>query len=203
MIPRKRLLRLLWLAPMTLGVAYFALWACAPMFAAPSPVPVPDGRMHQLGIAGGSGFDFPGFNACDDGFFIAQCEGPQLQAYYRSHIKQIELSVVAHGGTMSLVGAGGLIRGYFVDGDARLGLSGGIGWLSAQVGVPMAVTIAPRVWLYTEPTVAASRIGAVRIPLGLEVHAGRVSIGLEGGVASGITGIPALGYGGISLGLGF
>lgn len=204
MTVRRRLLRLLWAGPVALGVCYFALWACAPILTSPSPAPIPDGNTNQLGVGvTGAAEIVPG--TCYAGLFgDMSCSGFDFKAFYRHKFKApVELDVSAHGGFTTLAGAGLRVRGYFAETDVfRAGLSGGVGWAYASLGVPFAGKIGPNVWLYTEPTGTLASVGAARLPVGLSFTAGQTSIDLEVGAATAADFVPYP-YGGLGLGFSF
>lgn len=201
---RRRLLRLLWAAPVALGVCYFALWACAPLLTHPAPVPIPDQRRNHLGAGGGYVAEISEATGgvCRD-FEYGLCTGPEFAAFYRHDFGRVEFLVLAHGG-ISLVGAGVGVRGYPLQTEtARVGLSGGLGWAYAQVGLPVAGRVAPGVWLYTEPTFALSTRSVPRVPLGLAFEVGRASIEVEGGGGVSVPGGAPFGYGSAAVGFSF
>lgn len=186
---RRRLLRLLWAAPVAFGVCYFALWACAPLLTHPAPVPIPAEKQNHVGLAGGYARELTDMTGgvCRD-FEYGLCSGPELAAFYRHDFGRLELLVTAHGG-ISLFGGGVGVRGYPLQTDsARLGLSGGVGWAYVYAGVPVAGKLAPGVWIYTEPGYAVSTRSTARVPLGFAFEVDRVSLEVETGGGASIPG---------------
>lgn len=204
---RSRLLRLLWAGPVALGVCYFALWACAPMFGSPSPAPIPLGRTNQVGMVHGLSAELgsPRLRSCDDGLISVTCNGYNLQLYYRHRFRSLELLAVGTGGVIPKASVGIVVRGYFVEtGGFRMGLSGGAGFLYASVGIPVAGQLAPGLWLYTDPTVSLAILGMLRAPVGLSWSpAGPITLELEGGVGSTVELGPPFGYGSLAIGASF
>ena len=202
---RRRLLRLAWTGPVALGVCYFALWACAPLLSSPAPVPIPQARSNQLGVGTTLSGDLPGLTGeCWQGQFLASCSGFDFKAYYRHKFEApLELNVEAHGGFLTIFGAGVQVRGYFIDNEPfRMGLTGGLGWAYLQAGLPIAGQVAPNLWLYTEPMVSATGVGLLRAPIGLAFTPGITQLDIEGGVATGVGGVP-FAYGGLGVGFAF
>lgn len=177
-----RLLRLLWTAPMALGVCYFALWACAPVHTMPSSAPLAPGMHHQLGVGGGTAINVPPVSHCTV-FGTDECAGPQLQAWYRHAYDQTDLAVVVHGGKRSIGGAGVTLNHYLLQTDTfRMGVGGGIGWLWADIGMPISGRITNGVWLYSRPSAVLAANAGVLVPLGLTIGAKRTSFNIETGM---------------------
>ncbi len=199
------MLRLLWAGPVALGVCYFALWACAPLFSHPSPTPIPQAQENQLGLAGGYAARLPGVRAqCGDEFIPNGCPGPNFQLYYRHRFKSVELVGLAHGGAVTTIGSGVLVRGYLYESDGfRVGLGGSVGFIYAQAGIPIAGRLANNVWLYSEPMAAFSVFGTGRVPVGLSFTPGRTTIELEGALLSALNGSGPIAAGSLSLGYAF
>lgn len=203
---RDRLLRLLWAGPVALAVCYFSLWACAPVFTQSPPTPIADDRNREAGLTVGTGLEFGADDPCSDGVILNRsCNGPQLQAYYRSRVGKVELAAVAHGGVISVIGGGLQIRGYFVESDRALfGLTGGVGWFWASLGIPVSGALSDNVWIYTEPTASFAVVGMVRVPVGVRWHMGQgFSTGLEGGAMTGVNNLSVFPYAGLNIGAAF
>lgn len=203
---RSRLLRLLWAGPVALAVCYFALWACAPVLTQPPPAPIADDRNREIGLAGGSAIELGPDDPCRDGLLRnTGCNGPQLQAYYRSRVGKVELAAVAHGGQLSFFGGGLLVRGWLYERDRfRLGLDGSLGWLWAGVGLPVSGALTDGVWLYTDPTVSMSAVGMIRVPVGLSFDVGKgVGLGVESGAMTGIDNLVAFPYASLRISAAF
>ena len=168
-------------------------------------MPIPEANTHQLGAGVTMSGDLPGLTGeCFQGQFLASCSGFDFKAYYRHKFKApLELNVAAHGGFLTIFGAGAQVRGYFQDTDSfRIGMTGGLGWAYAQAGVPIAGKLAPNLWLYTEPMATLSAVGMGRVPVGLSLTPGNVQLDLEAGLATSQFATPFV-YGGLGLGVAF
>jgi hypothetical protein len=166
-------------AVVALAVTYFALWACAPLTAAPPPTPMAGERQHEVGLGGGFGGDptaAPGSTAC-----LLDCAGPDGLLWYRHTFKRLELGAELGAGTTYGVGLGGHMRVYPVATDnVRLGGRIDLGAVYAGAGIPLAVGSGP-VWVYTEPWIGANLRSPIRFPLGINLTSEQgVSVTLEG-----------------------
>ncbi|MCB9685826.1 MAG: hypothetical protein H6735_12365 [Alphaproteobacteria bacterium] len=175
---------------LVLGVAYFALWACAPAVFGPPPAPMSDGRSHELGLGASEGVAI-GENLstgaleadvfCDSGPLTSGCGGPAFQAWYRYDRGHADVRVTAFGGLSTLVGVGGSFAYRVLDTDRVFvapQLSGG--FLYGSVGVPVGIALVPSAWVVITPYATVSASAPFRLSEAIWVEApGRVDVGFE------------------------
>jgi hypothetical protein len=159
-----------------LGVTYSVLWACAPAFSVPPPVPMSDGRQLELGAAGG-------VTLAEDDPFGNGTVYPDGMLFFRAHTApRLDVGLTAFGGLSTLVGLGAWLDWRIVDTD-RVVLGPGIagGFLYAEASLPVAVRVAPTGWLYTRPRFG---FGRAEIPLGFTLSLPQgVGLMVEAGLA--------------------
>ena len=187
-----------------LCVAYFALWACAPMAATPALLPRNQGEISRLDLAVGGTTWNPG-----QGSDVVRTRSFQGQLSYLAQFKYADIGALVTAGNFAYVGTGVFTRFHVVDMENfQLGLQLSGGWLFAAVALPVSVRLEDLpVWVYTAPSYGM-QAGAMRLPLGV---AWRATEGLdwflEGGAMSmttaGIQGAEWAPYGAFGVGQRF
>jgi hypothetical protein len=151
-----------------LGVAYVALWACAPIASGPPPAPMADGREHELG--GTFSFvqtpnDASSYllgNDCSRGVAVG-CSGPSLAAWYRFDRGRWDLTTQVYGGVPTFVGLTGRLAVRAVQTDhVFVAPAVQAGWLTGGLSVPVGLAVSPDTWLVLTPTAQLSAVGLVR-----------------------------------------
>lgn len=166
--------------------SYFVLWACAPIpniispipMAAPTlpvvseglPLPTDHGAgQREMGVGVGVSRAFDpyvslGYNYVDTGidgdFWFIKHARPHL-----------DIGVTAFGGSISMFGAGMILRGWFVDNDKvhiGVGFQGGFLW--AGLEIPAAFRISQRLWFFVSPTIKTSYLNVIQLPVGLSLQ---------------------------------
>lgn len=163
--------------------SYFVLWACAPIPNIISPIPMAAPTLPVVS----EGLPLPTDHGAGEreigvGFAVSQALDPYVSLGYTAmgtgingdfwfikHARpRLDLGVTVFGGNVSMVGAGMLVRHWFIDSDKwhlGLGLQGGFLW--AGIEAPIAFRVSQRLWLFTAPAVRASPLNYVHIPFGL------------------------------------
>ncbi len=178
--PAKLLTREALLGWLLLGlcIAYFALWACAPMAAVPPMLPRNQGEISRLDLAVGG----TTWNA-GKGETSAPTGSVQVQTSYLAQFKYADIGGLVTVGTFSSVGTGVFTRFHVIDTEnLQLGLQLSGGWLFVAAALPVSVRLeGTPVWVYTAPSIGA-QIGTVRLPLGIAWRAPEgMDLFLEGG----------------------
>ncbi|MEQ1503725.1 MAG: hypothetical protein ABMB14_15910 [Myxococcota bacterium] len=174
------------LAVVTLGVTYFALWACAPIVSGPPPVPMADGRTNEFGLApdlalNACGFGVSSTTATATG---STCVAWNLATYYRHQFGRFDLTAIAFGGRPVGFGAG-VTASYRVVDLPRFTLAPelGGGFLWAHLALPASFALTDALWLYVEPSVNLRTYQMARVGTGLYWMGDTgVSLGVEVGV---------------------
>lgn len=142
-----------------LGVAYFALWACAPILAGPPPAPMADGKHVELGLAASESVLLaPEVLAdCGGDVFDGDCAGPTSQLWFRYARNRFGLDARLFAGFPTLVGAGAGLSYRVVDEDHLFvapQLSAGAAY--GSLGVPIGFGVGPDTWIVLTPAVTTS-----------------------------------------------
>lgn len=169
-----------------LTTAYFALWACAPASAFRAATPLGEGIQNELGA--GASWNQPLVDTSTSSNELVPY-GPGLsgQLWYQHQFSEwFSLGATLFGGQTNFLGGGVQLRTMPVHTPRfRLGVDLEGGWYWGAVGVPVAVGLSDRVWLYSEPSFRLSTHQVVRMPLGLAWHIDDHFV-LEGEVAYGL-----------------
>ncbi len=164
--PHQSLCRLLTLGAM----AWFILWACAPMMSAPPSPPMPPLTKSESGHGGLGGV------VLDQDPFPMPIGG--YQYWLRKPIgleKRNEMGTVAQLGWPGL-GGGGYYRHALVKTEkAYLGAQVSVGFIWAEVALPAAIKMGEKVWLTTKPSIKAQYLGDIHMPIGLSWEVGERS----------------------------
>ncbi|MFZ5475454.1 MAG: hypothetical protein ACOZNI_01660 [Myxococcota bacterium] len=146
------------------------LVACAPVAMMPPPTPFAEGQHFEVGGAlTGSAYDTR-FSTCGTDFG-APCSGLGLHGYALGRIGPVDLGGLVYAGMAEAAGGGVLVRVSPVDTRRfRLGAQLDGGWIWAALGVPVAVGLSDRVWLYSQPSAGWRTAGVVRVPLGVSIR---------------------------------
>jgi hypothetical protein len=173
-----------------LGVTYSVLWACAPAFSGPPPVPMVGGRELEVGLAGGVTVA-----TSEPPYGFESVLQPDGHLFFRAHTApRLDVGIGVFGGTTSLLGAGAWIDWRIVDTD-RLVLGPGVsaGFIYADASLPIAVRVAPGGWLYTRPRLG---VGRAALPLGFALSLPQgVGLVVEGGATWLTTAVDGVSYG--------
>ncbi len=204
--PAKLLTREALLGWLLLGlcIAYFALWACAPMAAVPPMLPRNQGEISRLDLAvGGTTWNVGDGSSTSTPPRTTSIQG---QVSYLAQFKYADIGGLLTVGNFSYAGVGVFTRFHLVDMENfQLGLQLSGGWLFAAAALPVSVRLEDLpVWVYTAPSYGM-QAGAMRLPLGV---AWRATEGLdwflEGGAMSmttaGIQGADWAPYGAFGVG---
>lgn len=149
------------------GVAWFALWACAPMSTMPVPGAIGE-QENEFAIGG----NYTAGSEAYLGEFLGTGVGASGQLSYQHRFGNLHFGGGVFAGQSSLVGGGVFFGGLFPVGAANLGFQVSGGWLWAEVGMPVTVPLGDVVWLYTEPSVGF-RARVLRIPVGAGFRLGK------------------------------
>lgn len=186
--------------------AWFAFWACAPPVALPPPVPFAADQSFEAGVAGMTGVAL----YRPDPQYSPRFYGGQGWLQFRLG-EPAEAGVVLAASTTRYFAGGGFVRvrplrkehftmGFQVEG----------GWLWGAVGMPVAFSPTPKIWLYTEPEIGFNSLGLLTLPVGTRfLLSEHLMLDLELGTAVGpAVGIDAdystsTGYQPAYVGLGF
>jgi len=157
-----------------LGIAWFVLWACAPMSSNPPPTPMPEAAKYEFGFGANGGARVDSEMRCkvesvsDDGY-------PQCDEFYKDHrvtpVGNLQGSVrIAAGsdlpneggllfqiGFPPLLSAGGYYRHSLVRNDTiSVGWQVELGLFWAGTSLPVAYRVSDSFWLTTMPGLHAS-----------------------------------------------
>ena len=150
-----------------LGIAWFVLWACAPMSSNPPPTPMPEAAKGELGA---------GFNGGATVIVDEWCEAyvfplGNVQAWGRFKAgpdKQDEAGVIAQMGLPSFVSMGGYYRKTLARTDkAYVGAQFDIGGFWLGTSLPTAYRLTDSLWLTTMPGLRASNASNIELPIGI------------------------------------
>jgi hypothetical protein len=185
-LTRSLAFRALVAVPSILAAAYFVLWACAPPASFPPPVPMAAGQRNEVGAAvslgAGTGTTLP-----IGEYTAVQSPGVQLW-YYHQFARRFDLGAVGFLDYSTLPGLGAMLRYRFVNGQTfTMGGQASIGWMWADVGLPMAWKLNDRVSLYSSPSFGFRAFATARLPVGLSVQLSDRFV-LSGEMAGGIGG---------------
>jgi hypothetical protein len=159
-----------------ISMAWFILWACAPMMSAPPAPPIPSDHNKEFGLGGNAGAGL-------DGDYWEPVGSVQLwQRFQVGTQRYNEVGFMVQGGWPTLV-SGGLY--YRINtsrtGPVRVGhqLEAGGAWFGYSL--PVAIPLNDTVWLTTQPSLRASAFSIVQMPVGLSVQTGNSRLDLEVG----------------------
>jgi hypothetical protein len=160
-----------------ISMAWFILWACAPMMSAPPAPPIPSDHNKEFGLGGNAGAGL------DDDYW-----GPvgSVQLWQRFQVgtqRYNEVGFMVQGGWPTLV-SGGL---YYRINTSRTGQPTQVGHQFEAGGawfgysLPVAIPLNDTVWLTTQPSLRASAFSIFQMPVGLSVQTGNSRLDLEVG----------------------
>jgi hypothetical protein len=160
-----------------ISMAWFILWACAPMMSAPPAPPIPSDHNKEFGLGGNAGAGL------DDDYW-----GPvgSVQLWQRFQVgtqRYNEVGFMVQGGWPTLV-SGGL---YYRINTSRTGQPTQVGHQFEAGGawfgysLPVAIPLNDTVWLTTQPSLRASAFSIFQMPVGLSVQSGNSRLDLEVG----------------------
>ncbi len=149
------------------GVAWFALWACAPMSTMPIPGAIGE-QKNEFALGG----NYTGGSGTYLGEFYGSGTGASGQLSYDHRFGKFNFGGGIFAGQPTLVGGGVFFGGLFPVGAVNVGFQVSGGWLWADLGVPVTVPLGDRIWLYTEPSVGI-RSHVLRLPVGAGFRLGK------------------------------
>lgn len=178
---RNQLVRLLWLTPTVLSVAYFALWACAPDAFLRPPLS-PQGPDRALGGAA--------VISHSQSISEAPAPGPESgmggQFWYQRRWSHVGFGIDLAWGSEGLA-VGSYFRVHLVETprmSLALDLQGGFAY--AGIALPVVLRFGRGVEAYTAPGYLLRRDGALRLPVGVLVEADdALTLIAEGGAGIG------------------
>jgi hypothetical protein len=211
------------------GMAWFILWACAPMMSAPPSPRIPSEYNKELGygLNAGAGNDYEDIfeepvhcgseippsevQDCLDQRYSQIWEPvASVQLWQRFQVgarRQNEVGLLMQAGYPTLLSGGVYYRvNVFNDGPVQVGHQIEAGGLWVGYSLPVAIPLGERVWLTTQPSIRASAFSIVQVPVGMSLQLGKRSrldaeVGLHAGGQSGpyMPGYPFMMYGGLAL----
>ncbi len=177
---KARLLRLLWLAPTVISIAYFAFWACAPAAYLDPPLAA-SGPRGQIGGGAVYSTSLPKRQASGE-----RPDGLDGQLWFQRRFDRLGFSVQLAAGQSALLSAGGSLRVYLLDRPRfRMATDVQAGLVYAGAALPMVALLTPDLEWYIAPW-ASLRAGKIlRLPTGLRYRTPLgASFSLEAGAAA-------------------
>lgn len=159
---KERLIRLLWLAPTLISLAYFAFWACAPAAYLAPPLAA-DGPRGLVGIA--AVYSHENFTTTED---TIRPDGLDGQVWFQRRFKRVGFGLQAAAGQSAYLGGGASFQVHVLD-RPRFRLAADVqgGVFYAGMALPMVTNLTPELEWYVAPW-ASFRAGKVlRLPTGL------------------------------------
>ncbi|MCB9688619.1 MAG: hypothetical protein H6738_22945 [Alphaproteobacteria bacterium] len=149
-----------------LGVAYFALWACAPILAGPPPAPMAEGKHVELGLSGSESVLLaPEVRGdCGGDVVDGDCAGPTAQLWFRYDKKHFGFDARLFGGFPTVFGVGAGLSYRVVDQEHLFvapQLSAGAAY--GSLGVPVGLSVAPDTWVVLTPALTTSFFAQARL----------------------------------------
>ena len=147
------------------SIAWFVLWACAPMSRNPPPTPMPEAASGEFAVGINGGATVDSYWRCED----AQCEEGHEEQYTAplgnlqgsariaaGSDKHNEAGLLFQLGYISMLSGGGYYRHSLVHNDTiSFGMQVDLGWLWAGYRLPVAYRVSDSFWLTTMPGVQA------------------------------------------------
>lgn len=161
---RDRLVRLLWLAPTVLSIAYFAFWACAPAAYLDPPLAA-NGPRAVIGAAG----------VYSDRAVVGNSEsaygrsnGGDGQMWFQRRFKSVGFSVQAAVGQTALLSGGGTFRIHVLD-QPRFRMASELhaGGVYFGAALPMVANLTSDLEWYVAPMASMRSGNVLRLPMGL------------------------------------
>ncbi len=185
------------------GMAWFILWACAPMMSAPPSPRIPSEYNKELGYGLNAGVGdtyFPDDPAwCVD--MASDCSGTtfpsprwqpvgSVQLWQRFAVgarRHNETGLLLQAGYPTLLSGGAYYRINTVnDWPVQVGHQFEAGGLWLGYSLPIAVPLSDKAWLTTQPSIRVSVFSIVQVPVGMSLQLGKRSrldaeVGLHAG----------------------
>ena len=160
-----------------LGIAWFVLWACAPMSSNPPPTPMAEQHSREVGFGANAGTLITVYD-CDE--IDENIDGEErvevaplanVQGWLRVAVgpdDQHEAGLTGQMGMPSALSAGGYFR-YTIRNNNRFFVESqfDIGGLWVGTSLPMAVRVSDSFWLTTMPGARLNMASNIELPVGI------------------------------------
>ena len=200
------------------SMAWFTLWACAPMMSAPPSPPIPSDYSKEFGLGLNAGVgteDFfelprdcgylepaavhsPEYDECMSPIrgglrVVSQHAVGSVQLWQRFQVgarRHNEMGLLLQAGMPTLLSGGAYFRiNANKGGPLQVGHQFEAGGMWFGYSLPIAVPLGDKAWLTTKPAIRASAFSKVQLPVGFSIELGkRARLDAEVGVHAGGTG---------------
>lgn len=142
------------------SIAWFVLWACAPMSSNPPPTPMPEAAKRELTVGTTGGHH--------DSVLPTYLQASARIATGSDKHHEAGFLVNAPLEMIGYIGAGGYYRHSLVHDDTiSAGLQVELGWAWGGASLPLAYRVTDSFWLTTMPGVGIGFSNLVRLPVGI------------------------------------
>lgn len=152
------------------GLAWIALWACGPPTPVPPPVPFAPTDRSETALYGMA--SIPARAVCRGDWEPCHPPRPDLGlTFAKPGRTKWVWGLEGWAGWNTPISGGVSFRRDFLAHEGRVaGVRLAVGGLYGSAGVPLALQATPRLWIYTQPTLALVASGPFQVPAGVGIQ---------------------------------